>query len=232
MKRQSARSTANRSLFSEIGALECLSRYWPPYAAFVNGPRPEGTLRSDWVSHRRALEAALGGRWLLRGHGVEVPLLLVGDSAGVHWALDGPQLGQHTRADYRFALMLLGLPAARWLLRRCDRCAAFFLGGRGGHRKQSFCSGICRAAFNRARRDKTTAAAYMRNYRRLQADRRREQKQAQLRAHQSRTATTLRSGSTTARRSSTGTSATLPSVGTCAVGASASAGRPSSHSQR
>lgn len=160
-----------RVLFGSLGAKEFLSRFWPGYATFVNGQRPEGDLRGDWVSHRRGLERVLRGERPLHGHTVDVPLALVDGDAGVRWAIDGPVLGPQAKAEYRFALMLLGLPEATGLLRRCDHCQAFFLGTRAHLRKQSFCSAHCRYASFREHRDKAAQAAYMRRYRRLRVAR-------------------------------------------------------------
>jgi hypothetical protein len=169
-----------------LGTRWLLKYTWDPYQRFVNSQDPHERLRGDWVEHRQRLERVLRGERPLPGAQTSPPLLLVDAGGKVQWAVTKTFVHQEDlagepqekvdrlREQYRFTLMLLGLPETEGLLRRCDRCERFFLGARAHRRAQSFCSDECRFAFHRKQRSKEAQAEYMRQYRKVKATLRRK----------------------------------------------------------
>jgi hypothetical protein len=175
--------------FGVSGAKWFLHLLWPSYQAFLNGDEPASDLlRRDWKEHRRRVEFVLRGHQPFRRHSADAPLVLVENHGRVQWALKGPydphealssdEGVRQIRTQYRFVLMLLGLPESKGLLRRCNRCSRVFLGKRAHVRERSFCKEECRFAFNRSRQSKEEKAAYKRRWRKSK----RELREAKARA--------------------------------------------------
>jgi hypothetical protein len=134
------------------------TRMQPGFRNFVNGPRPaERRAARGWELFRERLDLIADPHVphdvALMDRAIEAPLWLVPEHGRVYFTVRAVRrvegVHEHMRA-WMFALLLLGEPSLRRLMRRCAFCERFELLSRNKAGDRHFCGRGCRAQWERS----------------------------------------------------------------------------------